>query len=129
MKHLFNDYLKRVSFYCNLNIIEIKESKNQSIDIQKKQETLRIINAIPKNSRVFLCSLNGREYTSNEFANIINQDNLSFIIGGSNGLDEETFKNKIKFSSLTFPHQLFRVILLEQIYRAFTIKTSKKYHK
>ena len=126
---LFNKYSKRISFFSSLNVIEIKENQHKNVDLKIEKETKLILKSIPKNSKVILCSLEGKEYTSNEFSKFLEVDNLTFVIGGSNGVNESFFKNKIKFSTMTFPHQLFRVFLIEQLYRGFAIKKGIKYHK
>lgn len=130
-KILYDEYIRKVGSYTKINLIEIKESKERNIDIKKAKETEQILSKIPKNSPIILCSLQGKMYDSIEFSEIFDKDNLTFIIGGSDGVDESKFENstKIKFSNMTFPHQLFRVMLSEQIYRAFSIINNKKYHK
>ncbi|WP_322941696.1 23S rRNA (pseudouridine(1915)-N(3))-methyltransferase RlmH [Mycoplasmopsis canis] len=127
---IFNDYLKKVNYFAKVNIFEIKEQKIENIELKKEKETKLIIEKIPKNSIVIYLSLNAKQLDSYEFAEkIVNVDNITFVIGGSNGVKEEFFENKINFSKLTFPHQLFRIMLIEQIYRAFTIKNNITYHK
>ena len=126
---LINSYLKKINFYATLNIIELKEINDKNTAIQKQKETKLIIDALPKNSKVFLCSLNGKSFSSLEFSKKLNEDNLTFVIGGSHGVDENQFNEKICFSKMTFPHQLFRVMLVEQIFRALSIKHGMKYHK
>ncbi|AAT27641.1 23S rRNA (pseudouridine(1915)-N(3))-methyltransferase RlmH [[Mycoplasma] mobile] len=127
--NLYLSYLKKISFFATINLIEIKEINEKNIDLKKQKETELIIEKIPKNSKVYLCSLQGQEKTSEDFSLLFNEDNLTFVIGGSNGVDESTFLHKISFSKNTFPHQLFRILLVEQIYRSFTILKGIKYHK
>lgn len=136
-----NEYKKRLSSFCKFNIIELKEinfSKvsNSEIEKIKELEGKEIISNLKKNN--VLLSLKGKEYSSEELANFISNkqtnglSELTFVIGGSYGVSEEVEKEiqeKISFSKLTFPHQLMRVIFLEQIYRAFTILNNKSYHK
>lgn len=129
LKNVFNDYAKRIGFFSNFNLIEIKEINENNIDIKIKKETELILSKIPKNTEVILLSLLGKEMESEQFAQAIQDKNITFIIGGSNGVDESKFSNKIKFSKMTFPHQIFRIMLIEQIYRAFTIHKNIKYHK
>lgn len=126
---LFKDFVKKINFFSKINIIEIKESKEKNIALKIEKETQKILESIPKNSKVFLCSIQGKEYDSKKFSTLFVEDNLSFIIGGSNGVNESFFKQKISFSKNTFPHQLFRVMLIEQIYRSFTLLKGIKYHK
>lgn len=136
-----NEYKKRLSSFCKFNIIELKEinfSKVTSSEIEKIKELegKEIISNLKKNN--ILLSLKGKEYSSEELANFISNkqtnglSELTFVIGGSYGVSgevEKEIQEKISFSKLTFPHQLMRVIFLEQIYRAFTILNNKSYHK
>jgi 23S rRNA (pseudouridine1915-N3)-methyltransferase len=136
------EYSKRLSAFVKLNIIEIKESllkqnaKVAEIEKAKKEEAEQII----KKAKGFLIALEveGKSLTSEQLAQKINTLNISgvseisFIIGGSNGLDKafsDSCDMKLSFSTFTFPHQLMRVILLEQIYRAMCINNNKIYHK
>ena len=128
-QNLYDSYLKKISFFASINLIQIKEIKNPNIDLKIEKETKLILEKIPKNSKVYSLSLSGKKVNSIQFSNLIDEDNITFIIGGSNGVDERCFINKISFSDLTFPHQLFRVMLVEQIYRSFTIKNNIEYHK
>ena len=137
-----SEYKKRLSAFCELNVIEIKPERlpenpsEAEIEAALKAEETAIISKIPKNAAVYPLGFEGRSFTSEAFAEKIGQhkdagENICFIIGGSHGLSE-SIKRKgetISFSSMTFPHRLFRVMLLEQIYRAFTINAGKKYHK
>lgn len=126
---LVEKYKRKVGFYSITNIIELKENKDKKKEIRIKKETQAILNAIPKGSDVILLSLKGKQYTSEEFTKFFERANITFVIGGSDGVDESLFSKKISFSKMTFPHQMFRVILLEQIFRAFSIKNNSKYHK
>ena len=128
-QNLYDSYLKKISFFASINLVQIKEIKNTNIDLKIEKETKLILKKIPKNSKVYYLSLSGKKVNSIQFSNLIDEDNITFIIGGSNGVDEKYFNNKISFSDLTFPHQLFRVMLVEQIYRSFTIKNNIEYHK
>ena len=128
-KVLFDSYAKKLNFWADLNMVELKEVNHDNIEVQRGKETDLILNAIPKNSKVFLCSLKGKQYSSEEFSSFFDEDNLTFVIGGSHGVDETKFHNKINFSKMTFPHQMFRVMLIEQIYRGLSIKNNSKYHK
>ena len=129
------EYTKRLSKYTKLEIIELKDEKDDANPLKKEKDNiLKHIN--PKDNIVIL-DIKGKEYTSEEFASFINKEltnnsNITFIIGSSNGLDDD-IKNltnkKVSFSKLTFPHQLFRVMLLEQIYRSFKILNNETYHK
>ena len=135
LKNLIDDYYKRISKYVNVQIIEIKD-ENENYD-EMKRESKEIENYLDnKNYNIALDRL-GKDINSIEFSNLIdktfiNYSNITFIIGGSLGLDK-TILDKcnmiLSFSSLTFPHQLFRLMLLEQIYRAFKILNNERYHK
>ncbi|MEE3928037.1 23S rRNA (pseudouridine(1915)-N(3))-methyltransferase RlmH [Mycoplasmopsis ciconiae] len=130
-KVLFDEYIRKTGAFAQINVIEVKEVKDKNIETRKNKETQSILEKIPKNSPTFLCSLQGKMYDSVEFSNIFNVDNITFVIGGSDGVNENefAFAKKINFSKMTFPHQLFKVMLSEQIYRAFSIINNKKYHK
>lgn len=124
------EYMKRLSKYHKVEIIEVADSNI-------KDEKELILKKIDKKDYIITMEIEGRENTSIEFAKmidktLINNSNITFIIGGSDGLDDEIKRlsnYKLSFSKMTFPHQLFRVILLEQIYRAFKILHNESYHK
>ena len=131
-----NEYLKRLSAFCKVNIIELKEqNKYENVEVIKQKEGEEILKNI--SSYTYLCDIEGKQFSSASFAenikNVANETSkLTFVIGGSYGVSEEVknaIKNKISFSKMTFPHNLFRIMLLEQIYRAFTILSGKKYNK
>lgn len=139
-----NEYTKRLSKFCKLyeEIIpdeRADENFSQSeIEQVKIKEGLKILNKIPKNSYVFVLDVKGTQLSSEEIADKINTlgidgtSDITFIIGGSNGLSQDVLQIadfKLSFSKMTFPHQLFKVILLEQIYRAFKINAGEAYHK
>ncbi|EFF41431.1 23S rRNA (pseudouridine(1915)-N(3))-methyltransferase RlmH [Mycoplasmopsis alligatoris] len=128
---LYNSYISKLPSNVNLNVIEIKERKDNNTQLKKEKETELILERIPKNSTVYLFSLKGKFYDSVKFSSFLNEDNITFIIGGSDGVIEEKFNfaTKIKVSDFTFPHQLFKVLVAEQIYRGFSIINNKKYHK
>ncbi|WP_029513358.1 23S rRNA (pseudouridine(1915)-N(3))-methyltransferase RlmH [Mycoplasmopsis primatum] len=132
---LFEEYQKQVNRFCELSIIEIKElSDEKNIESKKSKETKLILDKISSNSLVVLLSMQGNQIESEKFANLLKENqnkNLTFIIGGSDGVDEKQFNKclKISFSKMTFPHQLFRIMLIEQIYRGFMILNNTKYHK
>lgn len=131
LKELIKDYSNRINKYHKLEIIEVKDND----DIKKEtSELLKYINN--KDYNIGLCIV-GSSYSSIEFSKRIDElfnynGTITFIIGGSNGLEEEIIKmcdEKVSFSKFTFPHGLFRGILLEQIYRAFKINNNERYHK
>lgn len=128
---LINDYKKRISKYHKIEIIELKDNDNYQKEIDS------IIKNINRKDYNIGLDLKGNETTSEEFATKIDSifminSNITFIIGGSLGLSDsirELCNELISFSKFTFPHGLFRGILLEQIYRSFKIINNEKYHK
>ena len=142
LKDAIIEYSKRLSKYCMLSIIELNDEpipNNASMADEEKiieVESLKLQNALPKGCNILL-DLQGKEYSSTEFASKIESlqltnSTLNFIIGGSLGTSQglrNICQERICFSKLTFPHQLMRVFLLEQIYRSFKIINNEKYHK
>ncbi|MGY6171828.1 23S rRNA (pseudouridine(1915)-N(3))-methyltransferase RlmH [Candidatus Mycoplasma pogonae] len=128
-KQIFNLYLKKIQHFANVNVVEIHESNDLNIKQKIDWETKKLLEKINLNLPTFLTSIQGKQVTSEEFVKYFETKEVNFIIGGSNGVDETRFKNKLQISKMTFPHQLFRVILIEQIYRALSIKNNLKYHK
>ena len=134
------EFSKRMTSFASLNIVELKEyNKEDSISISIEKESLEILKQISKsNSYNILLDLDGKEINSENMSKYIDDlknkgiSSINFIIGGSNGVNKE-LKNsvdmKLKFSHFTFPHQLMRLILLEQVYRWFAISNNVKYHK
>ena len=134
------EFSKRLSAFVNLNFYELKEyNKEDNIQISIEKESADILKQLEKlNSFNILLDLNGKEYTSEAMSKYIEDlknrrsSSINFIIGGSNGVNDEVRKKadmKLKFSYFTFPHQLMRLILMEQIYRWFSISNNIKYHK
>ena len=125
-----DEYMKRMGKYHKVEIIEVSDSNI-------KDEKELILKRIDKKDYIITLEIERKENTSIEFSKLIDRilierSNITFIIGGSDGLDDEikALSNyKLSFSKMTFPHQLFRVILLEQIYRAFKIMNNESYHK
>lgn len=140
-----NEYIKRLRPMCNFKLIELDDENlpeknlnqtliNKAID----KESARILSAIPKQSYVISLCIEGKQLSSEELAKTISQkglegfSNICLIIGSSHGLSEKVKSAshmKLSFSKMTFPHQLARVIALEQIYRALSINAGTKYHK
>lgn len=129
------EYFKRISKYTKLEIIEIPDEANESVALKKEGE--KILSKIKDSDYVITLEIDGNSLDSLEFAKKIDNNfnsnkNLTFVIGGSYGLDDKVKLRsdyKLSFSKFTFPHQLFRVILLEQIYRAYKINNNENYHK
>lgn len=143
LKDAINEYSKRLSKFCNLKITELQDEKlptkiNGSIINEiKNKECDKIIDAIKKDSYVICLNLKGKEYSSEDFSRKIENialnfnSSITFIIGGTLGLNEKVLSlasEKICFSKMTFPHQLIRVFLLEQLFRAFKISNNETYH-
>lgn len=142
LKDALSEYSKRLLKYCKLNIIEIADEpipsnlSDKLADNIKNIEGNKILNTI-KNSYIISLDLNGKEYSSEQFAEkldkiTLNNSSITFVIGGSLGLSTEIIHNSnelICFSKMTFPHQLIRVFLLEQIFRAFKINNNETYHR
>jgi len=137
LRDAVKEYEKRLSKYTKLKIIEVSDIDNPSIDIVLLKEKELIEKYIEVKDFVITMEIEGNIISSEEFAkkidNIFNTNsNITFIIGGSYGLhiDIKNRSNyKLSFSKMTFPHQLFRVNLFEQIYRAFKINNNESYHK
>ena len=143
LKDGINEYLKRISPYSNIEIVEVNDSKvkdnpNQSdIEKAKNEEGDRVLKLL-KNDYLIGLDMNKLEFKSEEFAVFLDKklveggSNVSFVIGGSYGLSD-ALKNRcntsISLSKMTFLHQMTRLILLEQIYRAFKILNNETYHK
>ncbi|MBR0230295.1 MAG: 23S rRNA (pseudouridine(1915)-N(3))-methyltransferase RlmH [Erysipelotrichaceae bacterium] len=138
-KELVEEYSKRLKAYTKLEITEVADETNQMEEAKVLQlEGERILKAIKKDSYVVLLDLRGRELTSVEVSMKLNEiytyhnSDITFVIGGSLGVSNEVRSRADymwKLSDLTFPHNLVRVILLEQIYRAYKILNNEAYHK
>ena len=136
-KEAIEEYTKRLSKYTKLQIIEVEDINLPNETLIKQKEKELIEKNINDKDYVITLEIEGDELNSIELSKKLEQleqtnPNITFIIGGSYGLDEKIKQRsnyKLSFSKLTFPHQLFRVILLEQIYRAYKIKNNESYHK
>lgn len=139
-----DEYLKRLGAFSKVNIIEINEERcsdnpsQSEIEAVKNKEGERILAKIPKGSYVVPMCIEGVQFSSEDFSKRLDEVSVSgfgevtFIIGGSFGLSDavkQAGKLKLSFGKLTLPHQLMRIVLLEQIYRAFSISSNTKYHK
>ena len=138
------EYAKRLSRYCRLEIIQVQDEKTPEkiSDVQKEQilnkEGSRLEVLIKEDAYVIALAIEGRQLSSEEFAALIDRSGIQgishivFIIGGSLGLSQKILARadyQLSFSKMTFPHQLMRVILLEQIYRSYRIINHEPYHK
>lgn len=130
------EYRKRLTKYTKLDIVELPDYEGD-VNVVLRKESLNIMKQIDDKAYVITLEIDGTQMNSIDFSKkidsiLINYSNIIFVIGGSYGLSDEV-KNrsnfKLSFSKFTFPHQLFRVILLEQIYRSFKIINNESYHK
>ena len=144
LKDAITEYSKRLNRYCKLEIIEVPDEKTpdnasakEELQIKEK-EGISILKNIKSNMFVISLDLKGKMLSSEDFSGLIKdcgiegESNLAFVIGGSLGLSKEVIKRSdfsLCFSKMTFPHQLIRVILLEQIYRGYRIINGEPYHK
>lgn len=144
LKSAIDEYSKRLSRYCKLNILEVPDEKTPDNASEKEEQLIKekegeaVLKNIKDNYHVIALDLQGKMHTSEEFSSYIHnqtirgKSDIAFIIGGSLGLSKEVLARadyKLSFSKMTFPHQLFRVMLLEQIYRGFRIMKGEPYHK
>ena len=138
------EFSKRLSKYCKLDKIELDDEKcpenlsDKDMEIVKNKEGNKILSKIKNNSYVIALAIDGKNLSSEELASTISNlavrgnSHITFVIGGSLGLSSEVLKRadyKLSFSKMTFPHQLMKLILLEQVYRAFRINNNEPYHK
>lgn len=138
------EYSKRLSKYCTLEIMEVEDEKTPQNaseveeDKIKEKEAEKLMKNIPDSAYVIALAIEGKKRDSVKFSNLIQnlgvmgKSNIVFVIGGSLGLHSSIYKRAdelISFSDMTFPHQLMRVILLEQIYRGYRIANNEPYHK
>lgn len=137
LQDAINEYKKRLSKYTNIEVIEVKDEGLVEEVKAIKLEAEKIKKHINDRDYIVTLEIEGKQMTSVEFANkidniLIENSNIDFLIGGSYGLSDD-IKNMsrlhLSFSKMTFPHQLFRVLLLEQIYRAYKINNNESYHK
>jgi 23S rRNA (pseudouridine1915-N3)-methyltransferase len=139
-----DEYAKRLTKYCNMTMIEVPDEKapenlsDKEMVQVKDKEGDRILSKIKDTQYVITLEIKGKQATSEEFSEQLSllglsgQSDIVFIIGGSLGLSDQVIKRSnhaLSFSKMTFPHQLMKVVLLEQIYRAFRIQKNEPYHK
>jgi 23S rRNA (pseudouridine1915-N3)-methyltransferase len=132
------EYQKRIEGYTKFSILEVKEVNTQDINKNILEEGKNLLGKIAEDEYVITLEIKGKRIDSVELAKLIEEkqiygfSKITFVIGGSNGLSEEVIRRSnyhLSFSEFTFPHQLMRLILAEQIYRALTIINNKEYHK
>ena len=144
LKDAIAEYSKRLSKYCKLEIIEVADEKTPDNvsevveDAIRSKEAERILKYVKDDAFVFTLEINGKQLSSEELADKIDKlgvqgtSHIIFIIGGSIGLGQDVLQKSnfaLSFSKMTFPHQLMRVVLLEQIYRSYRIINGEPYHK
>ena len=144
IKEGIHEFSKRLSRYCSLKIVEVNDEKapenlsQKEIEGIKNKEGEKILKKIPQNSYVISLVIDGEKLSSEALSERIKDlmvngtNDITFIIGGSLGLSDDVISKsdfKISFSNMTFPHQLMRLILLEQVYRGFRIMKGEPYHK
>jgi 23S rRNA (pseudouridine1915-N3)-methyltransferase len=144
LKQGIEEYLKRLTSYAKVEIMEVADEKapeelsESEMEQVKKKEGERILARIAQDTHVIALAINGKMQSSEELADSLDKlatygkSKLAFVIGGSLGLSDEVLKRaneQLSFSKMTFPHQLMRLILVEQIYRAFRINRGEPYHK
>ncbi|RYM04639.1 23S rRNA (pseudouridine(1915)-N(3))-methyltransferase RlmH [Sporolactobacillus sp. THM7-7] len=144
MEHAIDEYIKRLRPYAKVSIVEVADEKAPEslslaeVEQVKQAEGERLLKKLPDNTYAIALAIEGRQMSSETFAERIQElatyghSDLTFIIGGSNGLSDEVLRRadlQLSFSKFTFPHQLMRLIMIEQIYRAFKINRGEPYHK
>ncbi|MCM3217309.1 23S rRNA (pseudouridine(1915)-N(3))-methyltransferase RlmH [Niallia taxi] len=144
LKQGIEEYTKRLSSYSKIEIIEVPDEKapevlSEAEMIQvKDKEGERILAKVPADAHVIALAIDGKQKSSEELADTLDKlatygkSKVAFIIGGSLGLSSQVLQradDKLSFSKMTFPHQLMRLILVEQVYRAFRINRGEPYHK
>lgn len=144
LKQGIDEYLKRLTLYAKLEIIELPDEKapenlsEMEMEQVKQKEGERILSKISDDTHVIALAIQGKMKSSEDLAADLDRlatygkSKVAFIIGGSLGLSNEVMKranDTLSFSKMTFPHQLMRLILLEQVYRAFRINRGEPYHK
>ncbi|MDP4162571.1 MAG: 23S rRNA (pseudouridine(1915)-N(3))-methyltransferase RlmH [Bacillota bacterium] len=144
LKAGIEEYLKRLTAYAKVEVMEVPDEKapEELSEVEmlqvKQKEGERILGKIGADTHVIALAINGKMQSSEELAETLDKlatygkSKIAFIIGGSLGLSEEVLKRaneKLSFSKMTFPHQLMKLILVEQIYRAFRINRGEPYHK
>lgn len=137
LKDAIDEYTKRISKYTKLNLIEVKDYDYDDINKVLNSEKEQIEKYIDSKDYLITLEIEGKQISSEQLATKLDEtltinSNITFVIGGSYGIDK-SIKDRanyhLSFSTLTFPHQLFRVLLLEQIYRSYKINNNESYHK
>lgn len=129
LRKISEDYLKRIKGFTKIEVVEVNEYKSSNVSESLRKEGERVLGKV---EGFIALDDKGKQLSSEEFSNLLKGGDLAFVIGGHAGLSDEV-KSKAKMllsiSRMTLPHQLTRIILLEQVYRAFTIINKMPYHK
>ncbi len=137
LKDAQEEYIKRLKKYTNIEIIELPDSEIDQEKIALEKEKNQILRQLTGKEYLITLEIEGKELSSTEFADkldktFIQNSDITFLIGGSYGIHpsiKEQANFKLSFSKMTFPHQLFRILLLEQLFRSYKILNNEKYHK
>jgi len=137
LKDAQDEYLKRISKYTKIELIEVEDSKIDDSKQALLEEKNNILKHINSKDYVITLEIEGKELSSIELADkldktLITNSDITFIIGGSYGIHQDVLDKsnfRLSFSKMTFPHQLFRILLLEQLFRSYKILNNEKYHK
>ncbi len=137
LKEAQEEYVKRLKKYTNIEIIELPDSEIDHEKVALEKEKKELLKHITGKEFLITLEIEGKELSSLEFADkldktLIQNSDITFIIGGSYGIHpsiKERANAKLSFSKMTFPHQLFRILLLEQLFRSYKILNNEKYHK
>lgn len=144
LKQGIDEYLKRLSSYAKVEVVEVADEKAPEelslaeMEMVKQKEGERILEKLGRDTYVIALAIEGKQKSSEEFAESLDKlatygrSKIAFVIGGSLGLSDDVLKRadeKLSFSKMTFPHQLMRLVLAEQVYRSFRINRGEPYHK
>lgn len=130
LKNVSEEYVKRIKGFTRIEIVEINEYKSSNVKESLKKEGEKVLEK--SGERFIILDAKGKQLSSEEFSQILKHPNLTFVIGSHVGLSEDVKKKasiQLSLSKMTLPHQITRIILLEQIYRGFTILNNQPYHK
>ncbi len=130
LKNVSEEYVKRIKGFTRIEIVEINEYKSSNIQESLKKEGEKVLEK--SGERFIILDAKGKQLSSEEFSQLLKHPNLTFVIGSHVGLSEDVKKKaniQLSLSKMTLPHQITRVILLEQIYRGFSILNNQPYHK
>ncbi|MDD3803781.1 MAG: 23S rRNA (pseudouridine(1915)-N(3))-methyltransferase RlmH [bacterium] len=134
LSRLCDDYISRIKQFDEIEVKYVKDAGELKDDADEviKKESERILKEMKNFDKIFLLDRTGEELDSHRFSQLLGKGSSCFIVGGSHGVNQkvkDSSSRVISFSKMTFPHRLFRVMLLEQIYRGFTITKKMRYHK